>query len=1038
MTLPLDLSAGFHPAPDQNGFLDYLKGRTMEETLKPKAAVHGQPQKAFSKNASDENERWRWEQEKYAKKNADIEKNNHYDYSRKGLNFEIVKGKENPKIIPLGSQEKRLHERLQEKLNELDFKSYKDGAQNMPNACVDWVFSGDHDRMCEMAFGTSYRNIDYTAERDNSEAIKKTDAYKYQHRGGMDMSMPSIYQWALDSYKFACEKWGEDNIIGAEVHLDETTPHMHLLMVPVAERKTRGRASTKYQKKSDPSVIIKKKEYETLSDAEKANYAPVAKASKKLVSYSGVFGDNYGERKQYMKDFHTEYHEKVGQKYGLERGDDLDLLDPEERRKRRHMRKDQLHAVQEYDKKLEDVKAEFDETQIDLWEAEDSLENIKNRIKSLPTEEELNLREKRDKELPSKEELNEREERSKNLPTFKQIEERENRDKNVPTMFDIVRREKIHRSNKQQLIRILEDVRQNLEDNHDLKTLGELNKLGTFKDDVTWFNAAYMFLSKRNEKLLKEGNEKKEIIRDCQKQIILLDEDINTLKEQETVLNKRRQNLYRASVLPVVDGGIEISIERSLKGHICVYAKINGRWIGGRAIDGDVLNDYNKGIASKENIAAIYLTGDILEAVKNDKEKEIENISKEFNDKKKEMYGKLILPNVGEKVDVSVRSIGGKNAIFASVGGVQLDQWHYLTSEQEKDLNENRATKEEMAALILPDYILEYVKNKKNTELKSVNDKIKLKKEELANIHVPTQYEIDTAEARLSQIKESVKTHENKERELKQTISDKQDSIRNLKEEESSLKSDIEKYKEERKDLVTEIEDLKRQKADSARLAVMSVGQKVSKFLGYNKEANELKSLQENLPKQLADAMENGRKEGIKQGKEETMDKILTTAGVYFVDGKGMKISNKDVSPDTLGRSYKKFRDSANQRIADEEKENKARQQMDKAIDAFMSIPIVRNSINAIRDFVIRLSRVSFDSDESETISTALGKDSSKEDRLYMASNLLICAKFRSGHISDSRYDSRWREAKEGLEQIAETGRDMREQQQERRRGLHI
>ena len=30
MTLPLDLSAGFHPAPDQNGFLDYLKGRTME------------------------------------------------------------------------------------------------------------------------------------------------------------------------------------------------------------------------------------------------------------------------------------------------------------------------------------------------------------------------------------------------------------------------------------------------------------------------------------------------------------------------------------------------------------------------------------------------------------------------------------------------------------------------------------------------------------------------------------------------------------------------------------------------------------------------------------------------------------------------------------------------------------------------------------------------------------------------------------------------------------------------------------------------
>ena len=62
------------------------------DALKPKAAVHGQPQKAFSKNASDENERWRWEQEMYARKNADLDKNNHYDYSRKRLNFEIVKG----------------------------------------------------------------------------------------------------------------------------------------------------------------------------------------------------------------------------------------------------------------------------------------------------------------------------------------------------------------------------------------------------------------------------------------------------------------------------------------------------------------------------------------------------------------------------------------------------------------------------------------------------------------------------------------------------------------------------------------------------------------------------------------------------------------------------------------------------------------------------------------------------------------------------------------------------------------------------------
>lgn len=47
------------------------------------------------------------------------DKNNHYNYSRKRLNFEIVKG---GKIVPLGSQSVPLHERLQHRLDELGFK----------------------------------------------------------------------------------------------------------------------------------------------------------------------------------------------------------------------------------------------------------------------------------------------------------------------------------------------------------------------------------------------------------------------------------------------------------------------------------------------------------------------------------------------------------------------------------------------------------------------------------------------------------------------------------------------------------------------------------------------------------------------------------------------------------------------------------------------------------------------------------------------------------------------------------------------------
>ena len=620
MTLPLDLSAGFHPAPDQNGFLDYLKGRTME-ALKPKAAVHGQPQKAFSKNASDENERWRWEQEMYARKNADLDKNNHYDYSRKRLNFEIVKGE----IKPLGFQEKRLHERLQDKLEELGFKCYKDGAQNMPNSCVDWVFSGDHDRMCEMAFGASYKDIDYTAEKDNSEAVKTTDAYKFTASGYSLGAMPNIYQWALDSYRFACEKWGEDYIIGAEVHLDETTPHMHLLMVPVAERKTRGRTSTKYQKKSDPSVIIKKKEYETLSDAEKANYAPVTKASKKLVSYSGVFGDNYGERKQYMKEFHTEYHEKVGKKYGLERGDDLDLLDPEERRKRRHMRKDQLHAVQEYDKKLveqaernqnlelqrdeldraikdkqsnaakidkaiekinatlanvkEELAAAKEDVIVYSYEAKEAekrrnnldVENseLEESIRSKSNH--LNSLKKKIKLLPTEEQLNERERRNNSTPALAEIIDREKRDKAAPSLKDIIAREKRDAA-VPSLASIMERERR--------------DKFVPSLDDI--------------------------ITREQRDKAV---PSLNEIDRREEKVKNSRINYYKSFVLPNVDEKLDAVVELSTTNKTAVFAAVNGEWLNGVVLTKEQIEDYNDGYATAEQLAALLLSPRILKKV---------------------------------------------------------------------------------------------------------------------------------------------------------------------------------------------------------------------------------------------------------------------------------------------------------------------------------------------------------------------------------------------------------------------------------------
>ena len=639
------------------------------EALKPKAAVHGQPQKAFSKNASDENERWRWEQEMYARKNADLDKNNHYDYSRKRLNFEIVKGE----IKPLGLQEKRLHERLQDKLEELGFKCYKDGAQNMPNSCVDWVFSGDHDRMCEMSFGTSYKDIDYTAEKDNSEAVKTTDAYKFTASGYSLGAMPNIYQWALDSYRFACEKWGEDYIIGAEVHLDETTPHMHLLMVPVAERKTRGRTSTKYQKKSDPSVIIKKKEYETLSDAEKANYALVTKASKKLVSYSGVFGDNYGERKQYMKDFHTEYHEKVGKKYGLERGDDLDLLDPEERRKRRHMRKDQLHAVQEYDKKLveqaernqnlelqrdeldraikdkqsnaakidkaiekinatlanvkEELAAAKEDVIVYSYEAKEAekrrnnldVENseLEESIRSKSNH--LNSLKKKIKLLPTEEQLNERERRNNSTPTLAEIIDREKRDKAAPSLKDIIAREKrdaavpslasiMERERRDKFVPSLDDIIAREQRDKAVPSLDDI--IAREKRDAAVPSLASIMERERRDKFVPSLDDI--ITREQRDKAV---PSLNEIERREEKAKNSRINYYKSFVLPNVDEKLDAAVELSTTNKTAVFAAVNGEWLNGVVLTKEQIEDYNDGYATAEQLAALLLSPKILKKV---------------------------------------------------------------------------------------------------------------------------------------------------------------------------------------------------------------------------------------------------------------------------------------------------------------------------------------------------------------------------------------------------------------------------------------
>ena len=50
-----------------------------------------------------------------------------------------------------------------------------------------------------------------------------------------NMSAEEIRQYFQKCYEFAAKKYGAENIIAADVHLDEKTPHMHLELVPITQ-----------------------------------------------------------------------------------------------------------------------------------------------------------------------------------------------------------------------------------------------------------------------------------------------------------------------------------------------------------------------------------------------------------------------------------------------------------------------------------------------------------------------------------------------------------------------------------------------------------------------------------------------------------------------------------------------------------------------------------------------------------------------------------------------------------------------------------
>ena len=211
------------------------------------------------------------------------------DWSRANLNFEIVKKNGKAIVQPIDHSKPSLQERWQQRIDEgyratvktKDGKVHKKPIKKSEVKIVMFDLGGDRGRMHEIAFDRPVQ-LGKRGIGKNGEVQRKAD----------------IEQWAMDCYNHMAKKFGAENIIDFVVHLDETNPHIHCIVVPLTRE---GKLS-----------------YTELFGG---SHAQAVDAAKK----DGGRPNFQKQMSEATKQLHTDFADEVGRKWGLDRGDDIKI-----------------------------------------------------------------------------------------------------------------------------------------------------------------------------------------------------------------------------------------------------------------------------------------------------------------------------------------------------------------------------------------------------------------------------------------------------------------------------------------------------------------------------------------------------------------------------------------------------------------------------------------------------------------------------------------------------------------------------------------
>lgn len=218
--------------------------------------------------------------------------------------------------------------------------------------CLEMIFSGSHDRMAAM-------------------------------------SRKELLQWANDTVKWAQKTWGKENVVSASLHVDEKTPHIHLIVVPVVtgqSRRTRHQQST-------------------------------AKSSKKYnIDHKKLrlcVNEVYTTGKLYA--YHDSYAKEVSNKYGMERGE---RAEPGSKKKHTNsIEYNRMLAAQAAEQRslIEELTSDYDNKKTEIQEDIQQLHGQVNTLSTAVEDEEEKLAKAKSKTKKAEEDSRKAEEKLADL-----------------------------------------------------------------------------------------------------------------------------------------------------------------------------------------------------------------------------------------------------------------------------------------------------------------------------------------------------------------------------------------------------------------------------------------------------------------------------------------------------------------------------------------------------------------------------------------------------------------------------------------------